>query len=586
MSDASTTPAPDPDRTGTRPRRTDPDPASRGTPARVGGAVATAVVTLAGLGAGVALGMPVAAVVVLLGSLILAAGGRLLDTGAGGDSDTATATGVGGGLTGRPARLAAGSTLLVGGAVATAAAPWLIYRPSATQVVALLASGIAAFAAASDTLGGFVDVDDFGLSPGAIGTLYGTVVVAGGALVAGLTHAYGLDWLTLPVEALAYAAGVTGGYHLAAFVGLAVVEAAAFAWLGNAVLAAAPLSTLTRPPVGLDESTVDRLERTRESLGGVRASLLLASLFAASVGAVVAAAFPRVVPVDAMDALATVHEAVWVGLAGMAAAWTGLRLWRAAGRWSPAGSIDRLSKAAGGLVAVGGAALVTAPPVWATVTAVLPPEVATSVTGAASGVGTMTLLLVGVAGATVVALTTWTVLVVLSATPLVPERAGGFALAATLLFAVGLLGGLAGAGYAATFALVAAALFVWDAGEHAATIGASIGRSGTGTQVQLVHLAAGGLVAVGAVLTGLAASAVAPAVGGLASPGAAVLAIALLLSAALLLVGGLHSPDGDGTAVEADVDGGAVGTDADRSDDATGETAGRTRDPDVETAAD
>jgi len=84
-----------------------------------------------------------------------------------------------------------------------------------------------------------------------------------------------------------------------------------------------------------------------------------------------------------------------------------------------------------------------------------------------------------------------------------PRRVAGSALAATATFALAGLALLATGATAAAAAGTVAAMAVWDAGEHAVTLGAEVGR-GPARRVELVHLGGTLAVGIGALLAVLA----------------------------------------------------------------------------------
>jgi hypothetical protein len=85
-----------------------------------------------------------------------------------------------------------------------------------------------------------------------------------------------------------------------------------------------------------------------------------------------------------------------------------------------------------------------------------------------------------------------------------PERTGGFALAAAGLFGATALAGAVGAPALPVFAGLAASLLVRDAGAVAAGLGREVGRAAPSGDAELVRL--GGTVAVGVVAVGVAAA--------------------------------------------------------------------------------
>lgn len=108
---------------------------------------------------------------------------------------------------------------------------------------------------------------------------------------------------------------------------------------------------------------------------------------------------------------------------------------------------------------------------------------------------------------------------------LLPDRAPGFAIGATLLFLAAVGAAPAGAPPSVTFAGVAAALVAWDLGETAVDLGSHLGTRAATRRAEVVH--ATGSLAVGAVGVILAALSV-HLFGPLAVPGAPGRAVAAL----------------------------------------------------------
>lgn len=170
--------------------------------------------------------------------------------------------------------------------------------------------------------------------------------------------------------------------------------------------------------------------------------------------------------------------------------------------WLGADPPETLAAAAGG-AAVGGLVFAAGlvPPVAAAVDAALPPTTILGRFVAGYGVGA-TLLGVVAAGLFVVLVVVAVVASVVQ-WKYVPPAAGGFALGSGLLFVAGLLSATADAAALVTVAAVGAALLVWDLGENAVDVGATLGRDAETRRAEAVHAA--GSVAVVAAAVGLAA---------------------------------------------------------------------------------
>jgi hypothetical protein len=511
------------------------DPSSNeGRPTTLSGTAATAVAGVVATVVGTATGMPLSAVVTVVGAALLAlAVPRLADD--------------------EPRRVATGSLLLVPGSVATGLAPTLTPSIDPLQFFVLLAGGVSVFAAGTDALGGFTSNR---LASTAVTLLGALSAAVGGGIVAVLSHEFGAFWPAIPLGATLDALATVGTVNLAAFAALMLFGTATAAALGNALGNALPLEVLSREPLGVAESTVDRIEAAVDALSIGRrlyvvptAAAVILGLFAAAVAETPtsAPAWLSVVPDALGGVVAATFGVVLALVGGLLGQIAAVRV----SRWSPRTTLRRAARAAG----AGGAALVggvlSLPVISGTLLDALP----TGLTNTASSLGILGTTMFGTAIGLGLALCVTTVLLVTTATPLTPSRATGFALSAGLVGTLGvlsgvLLGGTAGAGAAAfglpalvTFGAVAAALFVWDLGEHATTLGAQVGREAPSARVELVHVAAGLGVTVASVALAGAATLAAPVLGGLASPGAAVLATALLLVGVLLLVGELKTTD-------------------------------------------
>jgi hypothetical protein len=506
-------------------------------PTTLSGTAATVVAGVVAAVVGAAAGMPVAAVATVLGAACLAlAVPRVADD--------------------EPRRVAVGSLLLVPGGVATGLAPTLVPAIDPVQFFVLFAGGISVFAAGSDALGGFSSERLASTAVTLLGTLSATVA---GGLVAVLTHEFGLAWPAIPVGASLAALATLGTENLAAFASLTLFGVATAAALGNALGSALPIEALRREPLGVAESTVDRIQAGIDALSIGRrlyvvpaAVSIILGVFSLTVAETPSAApaWLSSVPGPLGAVVAVTFAVVMALIGGLLAQIAGSRI----AHWSPRTTARRAARAAG----AGGAALVggvlSLPVVSGALIAALP----TGMTNTAVGLGilgsTMFLAAIGLG----LALCTTTALLVATATPVVPSRATGFALGAASIGAVGIAAGVflsglvAGVGAASTFGVpalvtfggVAAALLTWDLGEHATTLGTQVGREAPSARVELVHLAAGLGVTVASVGLAVVASLAAPVLGGLASPGAAVAATALLLVGVLLLVGELKTADG------------------------------------------
>ncbi|WP_284009906.1 DUF7519 family protein [Haloarcula pelagica] len=87
-----------------------------------------------------------------------------------------------------------------------------------------------------------------------------------------------------------------------------------------------------------------------------------------------------------------------------------------------------------------------------------------------------------------------TVVPMLSQRGFLPQPAGGFALGSAVLFLTILLGAELGVPTVVVIAGAAATLLVWDAGAHASSIGAQLGRAAGTTDSEFVHVTGTGIV--------------------------------------------------------------------------------------------
>lgn len=482
-----------------------------GRPTRVAGATATAVALLAALPVGAA--APGALVLALVGGGLLAAAVPWLD-----HDD--------------PRRTAAASVALVLGGVLTALA-----AASADPLAALVsvtAAGVAVFAAGLGAAG-YATSDD--LTRLLVGLVANFGVLAVGAVAAAVVHV-GAPAALLGVvgPVVDWLAGL-GAANLAAAVAMAAFEAATLVALGHQAARATPAGALP----GDAADAAGTLAAVEEALEGRAPWLALVGLLTgvvALLAPVLPVLEPLVAPAPAALAAATrpLHAAAWTLAVALVVYLVGLWLARALRRRSPTWLARRSVGAAGGLTTTALVAVVLAVvPLRTLAATVVGPETVVGVVDAAASFGAATLVLVLVAGALVPATTTVVVVLFVVGARLVPERGAGAAIASLLLFA-GALGAAASGSVAGALLGSAAAFVVWDAGEHAASLGAHVGRAGRSRRAELVHVGAGVGVGVLGVLVGALAIPVAVLVSTLARPGFVATALVLLLVAVLALV--------------------------------------------------
>jgi hypothetical protein len=125
-----------------------------------------------------------------------------------------------------------------------------------------------------------------------------------------------------------------------------------------------------------------------------------------------------------------------------------------------------------------------------------------------------------------------------SAAPGLSARARGFTLGAVTLFVAALAVGTLGGTPLVVVLGVAAAMLVWDFGDHAAGLGLSVGRDGETRDAELVHLTGSTLVAGAGVAVALIALYVLGPLGGFSAVGdwRATLALTLTLVSLLALI--------------------------------------------------
>ncbi|MFB6083736.1 MAG: hypothetical protein ABEJ94_05775 [Halorientalis sp.] len=120
------------------------------------------------------------------------------------------------------------------------------------------------------------------------------------------------------------------------------------------------------------------------------------------------------------------------------------------------------------------------------------------------GAGVVTAVLVVAFGALILAGIAFVSLSVLVSSPILPERALGPTLASAAVFGLALLLVLFGGSPLVAFLAAAAALFVWDAGEYATGLREELPDGATTTRAELVHVGAGLVVGLLAVVVALA----------------------------------------------------------------------------------
>lgn len=159
-------------------------------------------------------------------------------------------------------------------------------------------------------------------------------------------------------------------------------------------------------------------------------------------------------------------------------------------------------------------------------------------------VGLPTLALGGLALVVLFAVVALNVPRVLGSAGVVPERGGGFAAGAASLFAAALGAATVGAPALAVLAGVAAALFAWDAGAHATSVGRRLGQAAETRRSEFVHVTGtGAVLAVAVGLAALARYAVVPALAPArrqSTAGPAALSLAFVLVAVLAFVAALY----------------------------------------------
>lgn len=169
----------------------------------------------------------------------------------------------------------------------------------------------------------------------------------------------------------------------------------------------------------------------------------------------------------------------------------------------------------------------------------------------AAVVGPAGILIGGTLVAALVVGTTLRVPPTLARYGIVPRSTAGFAVGSALLALASLAGAEAGLGTPLVVVGVAGALWVWDTGAHAVSLGTQLGRDADGTDGEFVHVTATGLVLSGGVLLALVSRyVVVPAIAPPASAEAAwpsALALGLVLVGIILLAAALAVRD-DGAA--------------------------------------
>jgi hypothetical protein len=480
-------------------------------PTHVSGRLAVAVAVVAGLLLGWAVGAPLAATGTALGGLLLGVTAASVETGG-------NAARLRGGLFGL-----AGAGLLAGGAVAAGG--------SASPVVA--AVGVAVATSAVDAAVGF--------DTGATGSLTrsfwwaGLALLGGVLLLGGVTTGAFLAVVRYSASALAWLLAVN---ELTALL-LAQVFALAFGVTTARALpvieryAPASVARGTGPlaAVALDVWSVPR---------GYWTALALQAVLAVSAPGAFAWVL-SVVPVvgDAVRVLlrsGVLHVPLVVGtLAVGAVALAGPAVGSVRSVAGPDPSEPVSLAGAGLLVTLFVGVPLAVPPVASVVTTRLPPgqlhRTAELFGPAVVALGGLTLAVAGV-------LLALGGVLFASAAPGVSDRARGFTLAATTLFVTALGVGTLGATPAVVVLGVAAAMLVWDFGDHATGLGRSVGRDGETRDAELVHLTGSTLVAGAGVAVALIAVYVLGPVRGFSAVGEwrATLALTLTLVSLLALV--------------------------------------------------
>ena len=166
--------------------------------------------------------------------------------------------------------------------------------------------------------------------------------------------------------------------------------------------------------------------------------------------------------------------------------------------WLGSDPPETLSSAAGGLL-VGSLVFVASliPPVASAATGLF--SEGTVLWAFATGYGLGATLLGVAAGTLFVVLSVVAVVATLVERGVVPPAAGGFALGSGLLFLAALLAAAADAAPVVTVATVGAALLVWDVGENAVDVGATLGTDAETRRGEAVHAAGSVAVVAGAV---------------------------------------------------------------------------------------
>lgn len=486
-----------------------------GRPTPVGGVTATLVALLATLPtAAAAPGAATGVVLALLGGGVLAAAVPWLD-----HDD--------------PRRQALASVALVpGGALTTFAA---LAVDGVGVLVAVTVGGVAVFAAGLGAAG-YVTGDD--LKRLLVGLLADAGALAVGAVGALAVHVGAATTLAASLGGLVGWLADLGTANAAAVVAMGAFETGALV----AVCRRAARATPAEPLPGETDRVAAALTAVDDSLAGVVPWLELVALVA-TVVALAAPAVSVLAPLVSPEATALagatrpLHVAAWT-LAGLLGGYLlAARVAVALSRRSPTWVVRRSVRATGG---VAGTLLVAAVlgvvPFAALVAAVMGPGSGEElVVEVAASAGAATVMLLAVLAVLVPPAATVAVLLVAVGGRFVPEQGAGAAIAAALLFGQALA---AAAGGSVVGALLgpAAAFVVWDAGEHAASLGSHVGRAGGSRRAELVHVGAGLGVGALAVGIGVLAVPVAALVAGLASPAYAGAALVLVLVALLALV--------------------------------------------------
>lgn len=480
-------------------------------PTRVGGRLAVAVAVLAGVSLGWGVGAPLPAAGSALGGILL--GVAVSNVEVGGNAATLR-----GGLFGL-----AGATLLVGGAVAA--------RGSGSLVVAVV--GVAVATSAVDATAG--------LDAEATGSLMrafwwsGLALLGGVSLLAGLTTGTFLAAVRFGAESLAWllALNALTAFLFAQFLALAfgVVTGKALPVVERYAPESVARGTEPFETLALDLRSVPRGYWTALGLQAV-----LAAYAPETFGWVLS-----VLPVvgDAVRFLlqsGVVHVPLLLGtLAVGAVALCGptLSSVRAAAGPDPSETVSLAG--AGVLVTLFVGVPLALPPVARAVTTRLP---AGQLRRTADLFGPSVVVLGAVTLAVAGVVLAFGAVLFAAAAPRVSTRARGFTVAAAALFAAALGVGALGGAPLVVVCAVAAAMLVWDFGEHATGLGLSVGRDGETRDAELVHLTGSTLVAGAGVAVALVAVYVVGPLGGFASVGdpRAMLALTLTMVSLLALV--------------------------------------------------